>query len=342
MRKLMLVQWDIRLGPKALVQFPPEEDFPTKELLLKIWAKHETDNTSNFISEVDTIHKKKYCSLLKNYLNKSKTFFIVLELEIEADERIYQEILENVANDLINNYEKPHFNHVLSETFRAIKNFSELDEIQLFFRIYDETIRIKLLEYLRKGVISKHEVRSILKAKFGYIKLNLDLLLTPFLRLGLIKIKKVPGSSDSIFLVSDVFACRIPPKYKPSNPIVEEKIQNLFKSKQILSDTEIHNLLPIFENVHSFQLIKLLKLNKDKGIAYDIALELVQDKKKILNDLQTANFIHNENDEHVYLLSDIQFQKFQPKYLLPILKERYIEKEISMNQLVTQLEFLIN
>ena len=339
---MILVHSDIRLGPNALVQFPPEENFPPKEILLKIWAQHETNTTSNFISVIEPKLLKKFCSLLKHHTPTNKTFFILLELSLSADERIYQEILENVANDLIDNYGKPHFSHVLSETYRTIKNYSEMDNYQLYFRIFDDNIRIKILEYLRKGVISKLTLLNELKAKFGYVKLNLDLLITPFLRLGLIKIQNVPGSDDSIFLISDIFAYRQPPGVQPQNLDVLIKLKDLFSKEQILSDSELHQLLPLFENSQTLQLTKLLSLKNGNGIAYEVVIELLRDDKKLLNELQENNVIFNDRDQFIYLLSEIHFQKFSPQYLIPVLKKRYNNGEISMNQLLTHLELITN
>ncbi|MHA1612649.1 MAG: hypothetical protein ACTSVZ_09050 [Promethearchaeota archaeon] len=342
MQKLILVHSDIRLGPNALVQFPPEENFPPKKILLKIWAQHETNTTSNFISVIETDLHKKYCSLHKHHKPTNKTYFILLELDLSADERIYQEILENVANDLINNYGKPHFSHVLSETYRTIKNYSEMDNFQLFFRIFDDNIRIKVLDYLRKGVITKYALRNELKTKFGYVKLNLDLLLTPFLRLGLIKIKDVPGSEDSIFLISDIFAYRQPPSFQPKNPEVLKSIENVFSQEQIISDTELHQLLPLFENFQTLQLIKLLSLKNGNGIAYEIVFELLRDNKKLLDELNDRHIIFNDDDKFVYLISEIHFKKFSPKYLIPLLKRRYNNGEISMNQVLAHVELISN
>ncbi len=328
------------MGPNALVQFPPEENFPTKELLLKIWAQHETNTTTNFISVIETDLHKKFCSLLKHHTPTNKTFFILLELSLSSDERIYQEILENVANDLLDNYGKPHFSHVLSETYRTIKNYSEMDNYQLFFRIFDDNIRIKVLEYLRKGVISKNNLRNEMKAKFGYVKLNLDLLITPFLRLGLIKIENVAGSEDSIFLLSDIFAYRQPPAAKPKNLEILKEIEDLFSREQILSDKELHYLLPLFENFQTLQLIKLLSLKNGSGIAYEVVIELLRDDKKLLNDLHENRIIFNDKDQFVYLLSEIHFQRFSPQYLIPILKKRYENGEISMNQLLAHMKLI--
>ncbi|MHA1672851.1 MAG: hypothetical protein ACTSYI_04430 [Promethearchaeota archaeon] len=342
MQKLILVHSDIRLGPNALVQFPPEEDFPSKEIILKIWARHETNTTSNFISVIETNLQKKFCSLLKHHAPTNKTFFILLEISASSDERIYQEILENVANDLLDNYGKPHFSHVLSETYRTIKNYSEMDNYQLFFRIFDDNIRIKVLEYLRKGVISKNNLRNELKAKFGYVKLNLDLLITPFLRLGLIKIQNVAGSEDSIFLLSDIFAYRKPPASKPKNPVILKEIEDLFSREQILSDTELHQFLPLFENLQTLHLTNLLSLKNGNGIAYDTAIELLRDDKKLLSDLHENKIIYNDKDQFVYLLSEIHFQRFSPQYLIPILDIRYKNEEISMNQLLAHLKFITN
>ncbi|MHA1775326.1 MAG: hypothetical protein ACTSWC_01045 [Promethearchaeota archaeon] len=341
MRKLILVRWDMRLGPNALVQFPPEASFPPNETLLQIWAKHETTPNSDFVAIVDEEKQVKYCSLLKIDSKTHETFFIILELTVDSDVQIYQEILNSIGNELITNYNAPHFTHILSETYRAIKNYSEMDEKQLYFRLFEDNTRIHILQILRQGVISKRGLREKLRTQFGYTKLNIDLLLTPFQRLRLIKIINVPGEEESIFLVADLFAIRIPPAIRPNNHVIQEKIQQFFVKDRIILETELHKLFPIFEKREILQLINLIALHNENGLEFSVGLELLKNKKNLLLELEATNIIDMSQENLIFLISDIQFLTHKPKFLLPILARRYKNEEISLDQLFKQLNLIL-
>lgn len=341
MKKLILVKWDMRLGPNTLVQFPPEASFPPNELLLQIWAKHETTPNSNFIAVFDEEKQIKYCSLQKVDLKTHETFFIILELSIEADVQIYQEILNSIGNELIENYNTPHFSHFLSETYRAIKNYAEMDEKQLFFRLFEDNTRIHIFQILRQGAISKRLLREKLRSQFGYTNLNLDLLLTPFHRLRLIKTEPVPGEPETIFLINDLYAIRVPPANKPDNHIVREKIQQYFVKDQIMMENELHKLFPLFKQRKNVELINLISQQNKEGIKYHVALEMVGNNKEILSDLKAANIIDIIDEDSIFLMSDIQFMTLKPKYLIPILAKRYQNNEISLDQLLKQISLIL-
>ncbi|MHA2431400.1 MAG: hypothetical protein ACXACC_10290, partial [Promethearchaeota archaeon] len=52
MERLIIVHWNKSTGPEPLIQYPPEKEFPKKDLFLKIWAQHELDK-ENFLIELE-------------------------------------------------------------------------------------------------------------------------------------------------------------------------------------------------------------------------------------------------------------------------------------------------
>jgi len=329
----------MQMGPRALIQFPPEKEFPRKEILLKIWAQHETTSDSNFISFDDNIEKKRYCSTIKRLKITNKIYFIVLELDYETDERIFREILHNISDDLINNFNEPHFNHILSETYRTIKNYSDLDEEQQFLRLFEDKTKIDIFTILRQGIISKSQLQTTLESTFGYGNLNIDLFLTPFIRLGLLQIEKVPGTDDSIFLLEDVFCSYIPPKINPKNDILVNKILNEIKTPKILKETDFPRILKLYQEAGVKALFALLNEDIIEGMHYEIALTILKNNQQLLDDLEKEDFIFVQEDK-IYLNFELGFHKFTPTYLFPILAQRYNNGEISLDQLVKQIDFL--
>jgi len=338
MKKLILVQWNVKTGPLNLVQFPPEEEIIPNEFLLKIWAKHEMNSASNFCSLKEG--KKFYCSLLKIHKIENQPYFVILELEEMDDVRIFEEILENIAEDLINRVGKPYFSHVLTETYTTIKHYSDLDEFQIFLRLFEDKSRIDILQILRKGVLSKPKLQNLLEEQFGYANLNLDLLLTPFIRLGMISVLNDAGSNISFYLTHDAYVCRVPPKNPPKVVEIEEKITKYFSNPQILDDELVQDIVKIHQQPGVKELNSLLREDVPNGIDYEIALTTVKNNPTILEELERFSFIYIYEEKRVFLFSILEFVKFNPSYLLPILKKRYESKEISLEQLIHQIEFI--
>ncbi len=340
MQKLILVNWDMHLGPQILVQFPPEENLPPKEVLLKIWAQHETNPEKSFISFKDESRKQFYCSYIKKIKQTNKIYFVVLELSAEEDERKFQEILDNVSEDLIKNLEHPHFNHVLSETYRIIKTYSDLDEDQQFLRLFEEKVRLDMFLILRNGVIIKPQLKAILENTYGYSNLNIDLLLTPFIRLGLIQITNIPGSPDSIFLMNDVYSCFLPPTQEPHVKEIQDIISQQFLTPQLISDTQLQPLMKLFQEAGVKELISLLNEDVNSGMPYEIALTVLKNDETTLEGLVKENIIHIQEKKKIFLISRLNFFKFIPTYLIPILAKRYQRNEISCDQLIQQLDYI--
>ena len=338
MKKLILVQWNVKTGPLNIVQFPPEEEIIPNEFLLKIWAKHEMKSDSNFCSLKEG--GKFYCSLIKIHKIENQPYFIILELEIKDDVRIFEEILENVADNLINNVGKPYFSHVLTETYTTIKLNSDLDEFQIFLRLFEDKNRIDILQVLRKGVLSKTKMHDLLEEQFGYANLNLDLLLTPFIRLGMISVLNDAGSDNSFYLTHDAYACRIPPKQPPKVVEIEEKITKYFSIPQIIDDDLVQDIVKLHQQPGVKELNSLLREDVPNGIDYEIALTTVKNNPTILEELERFSFIYIYEEKRVFLFSILQFVKFNPSYLIHILKKRYESKEISLEQLIHQIEFI--
>ncbi|UYP44469.1 hypothetical protein NEF87_000754 [Candidatus Lokiarchaeum ossiferum] len=340
MQKLILVNWDMQLGPRTLVQFPPEENFPPKEVLLKIWAQHEINPKKYFISYYDNEQDKYYCSYLKKQIRTIKTYFIVLELSPEDDERIFQEILDNIAEDLINKIDHPHFNHVLSETYRIVKTYSDLDQEQLFLRLFEDKVRSDIFSILRNGVLTKKQLKSKLEDLYGYSDLNVDLLLTPFIRLGLIQINNIPGSPDSLFLVNDVYSCFLPPKEKPNTDIIRDVITQRYMSPKIIPNEDLQPLMHLYQEPGVKELISLLNEDIHNGMPYEIALTVLKNKEDTIEQLEKHNIVFVHNKKRIYLISQLNFIKFVPTYLISILAKRYQKSEISLDQLVQQLDYI--
>ena len=234
----------------------------------------------------------------------------------------------------------PRFPHVLSETYNTIKSYGEADEQQLLLRLFLDKVRITILEYLRTGCLTKNKLKSDLQAKNGYTNINLDLFLTPFLQLKLIEIQNIPGAEDTIFLIKDFYCARVPPADPPEDTEIKQHIINAFKKSKILSDDEIWQIALYYSDIRVSKLLTSLEEHTTDGISLIESHSWVDNNYSLLDRLMKDGFIINNSEDRIFLLSKLQFFMYEPKYLIPILSERFESGKISINQLIAHVELL--
>jgi hypothetical protein len=262
-----------------------------------------------------------------------------LEVAGPQDLGIFREILENVADNLIKNLNIPQFPYILSETFKTIKNYSDMDDQQLLLRLFEDRIRIDILQILRSGVLTKKQLYMDLQRQFGYVNVNLDLFLTPFVRLDLIRIENAPGGEESIYLLQDVYACLLPATKQGLPPPLVQELQNIFNIPQILEDTTIHKMNQTLLIPATQKFLRKLRKQTPQCMTKADAVKLTENQSGILDHLKSYNII-TEFDNLIYLLTDLVFIKFEPRYLIPNLVERYTKGQISLDQLKAHLIML--
>ncbi len=111
------------------------------------------------------------------------------------------------------------FESELNFTIFKIDRLSRLDKLQKAALIFHSDERLKILELLREGPISKKELKNILeKIKENP---NVDVLINPFLELNLVRRDWIKGERDKrtgiiknqgefLFLTKNIFLSRVP------------------------------------------------------------------------------------------------------------------------------------
>ncbi|MBN2157198.1 MAG: hypothetical protein JW776_14230 [Candidatus Lokiarchaeota archaeon] len=339
--KLSIFKWDHQLGPAPIRQYPPDLEFPKKEILLRIWALHELNNESivNFVED-----HQNYLSIM--YKSHNEFYFSLLELNIKENSSKYQDVFLNLSPTLFNAIGKPNFSRILSETYSMIEDYSKLNRDQLFFNLYKDKHKLIILNSLRKGVISKDNLCQNLNTRYGLAETNFDILITPFQHLGLVTENTIHGSNN-FYMIKDVYGGRIPPNdlyhaLLESNDDMDKKYisylieffntyrpekddeENLMKISKLLSDSQIYNSL------------KILYENKLKrGRFLDMISQDIQSYQK-LRDLKLII----EVEDFLYPLSEIHFFTFTPLYIISELGKRFQKNEISTEELICHIRLL--
>ena len=79
MERIIIVHWNKSTGPEPILQYPPERKFPSKDLLLKIWALHELDKESSmieYIPEIEGMNNEQFVSIIQKF--EGEVYFLII------------------------------------------------------------------------------------------------------------------------------------------------------------------------------------------------------------------------------------------------------------------------
>ncbi len=345
MERILIVHWNKSTGPEPIIQYPPGNGFPSKDLFLKIWALHELDKESSMIEynpEIAELGDEQYISILQEF--ESEIYFIIITYNLKEDlnnaVKDYPDILATVSKNLIELINTNKITRAISEAFNTIKNYSKLEKEENLLNFFKDKIKYTILKILQEGVISKSELITTLRQDHGFSTINIDLLLISFLRENLIIKDSVPGSKDCYFLIKDLSCTRIPPNHLPdSEEIVEDYSQSLvncYTGYDCIIEIENKSLINILMDKEVYSLIQELR---KESLTVSKSLDILNNNEDLFHELLEKQFIY-EAMGIVSLFSDIRFIKFTPYYLVEKLSERYYNQKISLDQYLTHLKLL--
>jgi len=346
MERIILIHWSTSTGPEPIIQYPPGDPFPSRPLLLKIWAKHETNKENSMIEFIPEDDEYSYISIIQKF--EGEIYFLVLLYSQKSkSEDIIKEspdILALISKNLIELINTNKITRAISEAFNTIRDYSKLDEEENLVNFFQDRIKYTILQILRNGVISKNKLTNILRHEYGFSTVNIDLLLSSFIHENLIIKKNVPGSKECYFLIKDLSCTRIPPKNLPTEQI-EENILRKYKTSlktyyfDYYNASEFENKTIIQTVLFDKDVFLLLKTLREKHLTVNDCLNILNNKEELFNELLEKRFIY-EAKGFVYLFSDVRFIKFVPNYIFEKLVERYNNQEISLNEYIAHLKLL--
>ena len=345
MERILIVHWNKSTGPEPIIQYPPGNGFPSKDLFLKIWALHELDKESSMIEyspEIAELGDEQYISIIQEF--EGEIYFIIIAYNLKEDinnaVKESPDILATVSKNLIELINTNKITRAISEAFNTIKNYSKLEKEENLLNFFKDKIKYTILKILQDGVISKSELITTLRQDHGFSTINIDLLLISFLRENLIIKDSVPGSKECYFLIKDLSCTRIPPNHLPdSEEIVEDYSQSLvncYTGYDCIAEIENKSLINILMDKEVYSLIQELR---KESLTVSKSLDILNNNEDLFHELLEKQFIY-EAMGIVSLFSDIRFIKFTPYYLVKKLSERYYNQKISLDQYLTHLKLL--
>jgi hypothetical protein len=235
----------------------------------------------------------------------------------------------------------------LKFAFFQIDRLSNLDKLQKAALIFTSKERLKILDILREGPISKRE----LKKELSFIIDNpiIDTFIDPFIDLNIVRREWIKGKRDKetgrikqqgeyYFLIKDIVLARVPnldlieqlKKVKPElTAKFEQRLKNFFqvydpKTQTSEETKKVASLLLDPDVYDSFILLrnKFYPLDKIPKIFSEFA-----NTEQIITQMKESFVLAEIKDEKrrgwILLLADIKPLTFFPEYLLPKIREAY-------------------
>jgi len=294
---------------------------------------------------------------------------INLMLELSEDPEMYGDFILEEINQPILNYLKKKDEHPAQryEIEEDLKNFLEtmlfyldwfknLSKEQRLAQIYMSLKGLKILQLLREQARSRKELLYLLEKETGELISNIDVLLDPFIKTGIVKQDWIEGINDIyLFLLNDFILIRKPAvkiieevKKDFPTPEVAEKyleiarkffseyqptLEDSIKIARNMLNPDKYDLIALFrERMYPIQ--KIPKSTGRKAVDFlDIINKMVDDRILIL--------IKDEsNTEWVSLLTDVGAETFYPEFLIEKIRKDHFEENINPEIAIKHLELL--
>ena len=294
---------------------------------------------------------------------------INLMLELGEDPEMFGEaVLQEVNQDVVN-YLKQMSTDVsqsyeivkkiklyLRNTLILLDRLKNLSKEQRLAQIYTSEKARTILEALQEKALFRRELQGIIEDKLQKIIPNIEYVLDPFIKTGLIMQDWVEGDTDiTLFLLNDFDIFRSPvaklvedaKKNLPTPEIATkylEEVNNFFtnykptfedniKIAQTLINPDNYDYITLFRE----RAYPLNKIPKGPGESMSQVGSLL----KAMEDYQIIKVIKDSKDTiWVFLLTDIVIHTFYPEYLIEKIRKDRMDGKLKKNVAIKHLEFL--
>ncbi len=294
---------------------------------------------------------------------------INLMLELGEDPEMFGEaVLQEVNRDVLNYLKQMSTN--VSESYEILKKIKlylkntlilldrlkNLSKEQRLAQIYTSEKARTILEALQEKALSRRELQGIIEEKLQKIIPNLEYILDPFIKTGLVMQDWVEGDTDiTLFLLTDFAIFRTPvaklvEDAKKNIPTPElatkylEEVSRFFtkykpnfednlKIARTMMDPDNYDYITLFRE----RAYPLNKIPKGPGESIDQIGSIL----KAMEDDHILKVIRDEKDTRwVFLLTDVIANTFYPEYLIEKIRKDRMEGKLNKDVAIKHLEFL--
>ncbi|MFX1503095.1 MAG: hypothetical protein ACFFDH_19200 [Promethearchaeota archaeon] len=294
---------------------------------------------------------------------------INLMLELGEDPEMFGEaILQEINRDLINYLRQMSTN--VSQSYEIVKTIKlylrntlillerlkNLTKEQRLAQIYTSEKARTILEVLQERSLSRRELQGTIEERLQKIIPNIEYVLDPFIKTGLLMQDWVEGDTDiTLFLLTDFTIYRAPvsklvedakkniPTHEVASKYLEEVNQFFANYKPNFDDNlKIARTLMNPDNYDYITLFRergypINKIPKGPGESFD----QIGSYLKGMEEDQILKVIKDSKDTlWVFLLTDIVVDTFYPEYLIEKIRKDRMEGKLKKNVAIKHLEFL--
>ncbi|MFX0020683.1 MAG: hypothetical protein ACFE9S_00035 [Candidatus Hermodarchaeota archaeon] len=294
---------------------------------------------------------------------------INLMLELGEDPEMFGEaVLQEINQDLVKYLRQMSTNVAQSyEIVKTIKLYlrntlilldrlKNLSKEQRLAQIYTSEKARTILEALQERSLSRRELQGIIEEKLQKIIPNIEYVLDPFIKTGLLMQDWVEGDTDiTLFLLTDFTIFRSPvsklvedaKKNLPTPEVASKYLEEVAKffSKYTPNFEDNLKIARTLMNPDNYDYITLFReraypINKiPKGPGE--SLDQIGTFLKGMEDDQILKVIRDSKDTlWVFLLTDIVVHTFYPEYLIEKIRKDRMEGKLNKNIAIKHLEFL--
>ncbi|MFW9976144.1 MAG: hypothetical protein ACFFDQ_12810 [Candidatus Thorarchaeota archaeon] len=255
----------------------------------------------------------------------------------------------------------------LEEIVKAGSILEKTSEEQKLASIFVTPSTALILERMQCEGVEKAAKLSIWLKNEVQDEVDLREAMTPLMNSGVVKVELVGKTSEMVFLVKDIFGYRAPPtesikKASQTMPTIADKYKEYVSSffsppppskgyNPTLPITEPNS--PILEDreklsrllADSLNYMVLDSLRAEPLSASEVTLKTALPAsivKKVLWALESEKVVVHFEEEDVWaLLTNPRIESFIPEYVLPIIRKKLSEKEITPQIARRHLELLI-
>ncbi|MFX1363631.1 MAG: hypothetical protein ACFFCE_09525 [Promethearchaeota archaeon] len=302
-------------------------------------------------------------------LDSDMPVMINLMLDLGEDPEMFGEtVIKEINNDILNYLRQLSTN--ISQSYEIVKKIrlylkntlvlldrlKNLSKEQRLAQIYTSEKARTILEALQERPLSRRELQGAIEDKLNKIVTNIEFILDPFVKTGLITQDWVEGNTDiTLFLLSDFTIFRTPSiklvedakKNIPTSELAYkylDEVKNYFKDYKPTPEDNL-KIAQIIMNPDNYDFITLFrerayplnKIPKAPGQSIDEIGSFLKDLEK---DKIITLISDNKDTLWVFLLTDIVVHTFYPEYMIENIRKKRIEGTIDKNVAISHLEFL--
>jgi len=368
---LAVLKWDDELGPVVTSKTPKNLQIgldPTTSMrVYGIATLGETEESQKpgFSSLAFNDFKLAvYYGGLNMHL-KGLPSMVFLVLQSEEDPDVYKDALPEMATQIFLNAEDEEYKKMVPRLYKQISRYTQMTAEQRQASILYDPVRRAIMQTLMKnGTVLSTDLEQLIFEEVGK-KIDVDIVLRPLVKMGLIATGWVEGlSSEVIYLTRALFilrtisqdAIRSVRKGKLPTDVAESYLQTsrryhrdyLARLRKDLFETiwtEAEELSKYMLDFEAYDLIQVLRGGPQDADHLPALVDLTAAKlRKQLTTLEQANIVTRINDEdgrqYVILKCNPEVMTVYPEWLIQRTVDLYNDEEIVSRQAMHFLEVL--